>query len=229
MAKYCRFCGAEMDDDAVKCPECEKAVPGAEILLDKQRQQKKKKNTIILVVLICIVLIVGIIVVSAISNKNKSGSKSYVDAIDMNISAMIDNNPTKFLKSYPEFMQGIIEETLGSLAENGFNEYIDLLNDEIIKSYGSNAVASYNIVDKQHLDEDSINEYLTSIFEYIDGYEMEDYPAQDAYQLSLEITFNGSIGTQTLNITVAVMQFDGSWYIMNIINPINTEVDSVTG
>lgn len=226
MAKQCRFCGAEMDDNAIKCPECEKAVAGAEILINKQRQKAKKKTTIILVVIICIVLVVGLVVVAMGTSKNKSGAKSYVDAIDMNISAMIDDDPNKFLKSYPEFMQGVIKDTLGSLTETGFDEYMELLSDEIVKSYGSDVSVSYNILDKQHLDDDAINDYLTSIFDYIDDYNMEDYSAQDAYQLGLEITFSGSIGNQKLNTMVAVMEFDGSWYIMNIINPINTSVDT---
>lgn len=215
-----------MDDNAIKCPECEKAVAGAEILINKQRQKAKKKTTIILVVIVCIVLAVGLVVVSIVTSKNKSGANSYVDAIDMNISAMIDDDPNKFLKSYPEFMQGVIEDTLGSLTETGFDEYMELLSDEIVKSYGSDVSVSYNILDKQHLDEDAIDDYLTSIFDYIEDYNMEDYPAQDAYQLGLEITLNGSIGNQTLNTMVAVMKFDGSWYIMNIINPINTSVDT---
>ena len=185
MAKQCRFCGAEMDDNAIKCPECEKAVAGAEILINKQRQKAKKKTTIILVVIICIVLVVGLVVVSIVTSKNKLGAKSYVDAIDMNISAMIDDDPNKFLKSYPEFMQSVIKDTLGSLTETGFDEYMELLSDEIVKSYGSDVSVSYNILDKQHLDDDAINDYLTSIFDYIDDYNMEDYPAQDAYQLGL--------------------------------------------
>lgn len=226
MAKQCRFCGAEMDDNAIKCPECEKAVAGAEILIDKQRQKAKKKTIVIIVLIIYIVLVVGLAVVAMVTSKNKSGAKSYVDAIDMNISAMIDDDPNKFLKSYPEFMQGVIKDTLGSLTETGFDEYMELLSDEIVKSYGSDVSVSYNILDKQHLDDEAINDYLTSIFDYIDDYNMEDYPAQDAYQLGLEITFNGSVGNQKLNTMVAVMEFDGSWYIMNIINPINTSVDT---
>lgn len=226
MAKQCRFCGAEMDDNAIKCPECEKAVAGAEILIDKQRQKAKKKTIVIIVLIIYIVLIIGLAVIAMGTSKNKSGAKSYVDAIDMNISAMIDDDPNKFLKSYPEFMQGVIKDTLGSLTETGFDEYMELLSDEIVKSYGSDVSVSYNILDKQHLDDDAINDYLTSIFDYIDDYNMEDYSAQDAYQLGLEITFSGSIGNQKLNTMVAVMEFDGSWYIMNIINPINTSVDT---
>ncbi len=226
MAKQCRFCGAEMDDNAIKCPECEKAVAGAEILINKQRQKAKKKTIVIIVLIIYIVLIIGLAVIAMGTSKNKSGAKSYVDAIDMNISAMIDDDPNKFLKSYPEFMQGVIKDTLGSLTETGFDEYMELLSDEIVKSYGSDVSVSYNILDKQHLDDDAINDYLTSIFDYIDDYNMEDYPAQDAYQLGLEITFSGSIGNQKLNTMVAVMEFDGSWYIMNIINPINTSVDT---
>lgn len=54
MAKQCRFCGAEMDDNAIKCPECEKAVAGAEILIDKQRQKAKKKTIVIIVLIISI-------------------------------------------------------------------------------------------------------------------------------------------------------------------------------
>ncbi|MCC8068617.1 MAG: hypothetical protein LIO71_02500 [Ruminococcus sp.] len=231
MAKECRFCGAEMDDNAIKCPECEKMVANAEIILDKQRQHIKKRNTILLVVLICIIFVVGMVIAYIVSNKDKSGAKSYVDAIDMNIASMIDNNPTNFLKSYPIFMRDFLSETLGLMTNDNFDEYIDSLSDEIVKAYGSDAVASYEIKDKQHLDDETIDEYLTSIFEYIseysEEYQMEDYPVEDAYQLGLEITFNGSIGTQTMNTTVAVMKFDGSWYIMNIINPINNAVDDL--
>lgn len=228
MTKTCKFCGAEMDENAIKCPQCEKNVPNAEILLDKQRQKHKKKLLIISTVIICIVLITGIIVLSAISKKNKTGGNSYVDVIDMNIASMINNDSKQFLNSYPEFMRAAIEENLGYLTNGDFNTYIDSLNDEIIKVYGSNVSASYEVLSKQHLDDDTSQQYLESIFEYTTDYNIDDFPVEDAYQLNISFTFNGSVGTQTFNTTIATMQFDGSWYLLNIINPINTETDSQT-
>jgi len=228
LAKSCRFCGAEMADDAIKCPECEKMVAGAEILIDKQRQKKKRTKVIIISIIVCIVLAIGIGILTSISKKQKTGGNTYLDAIDMNISAMFENNPNKYLKAYPDFMRSDVEETLGFLAENGFEEYIELLNDELIKVYGSDASVAYEITSKQHWEDDVAQEYLESLFEYVTDYNIEDFPIQDAYELTLEITITGSVGTQTMTTSVAVMQFDDSWYLMNIINLIGQQVDDLT-
>jgi hypothetical protein len=218
-----------MAEDAIKCPECGKAVAGAEIILDAQRQKKKKQRNIIITIVVCIVLIVGIAVLCSIKKSNKTGADSYIQVIDMNISAMLENNPSKYLKSYPDFMRDTIEETLGMLADDNFDEYIDLLHDEIVSVYGSDAVASYDTYSKEHLSDEDAQEYLESIFELIDDYDIEDFPIEDAYQLTLEVVINGSVGTQTFYPTIAVMEFDGSWYLLNIINPINSSVDDQQG
>lgn len=228
MTKTCKFCGAEMDENAIKCPQCEKSVPNAEILLDKLQQKRKKKIIIISTIIICIVLIIGIMVISIINKNNKTGGNSYVDTIDMNIASMINNDSKQFLNSYPEFMRNAIQENLGYLTNGDFNTYIYSLSDEIVKVYGSDVSVSYEVISKQHLDDETSQEYLESIFEYITDYSINDFPVEDAYQLNISFTFNGSVGTQTFNTTVATMQFDGSWYLLNIINPINTETDSQT-
>lgn len=230
MAKQCRFCGAEMDDNAIKCPECEKLVPNAEIILDKQKQAKKKKNIIILVVVICLVLIVSIAIISKVVEKNKTGYSNFVDAIDTNLSSMVDNQPQKFLNTYPEFIRSEIEQTLGFLAENGFNEYFDLMHDEITKIYGTNIAVSYEVVNKTHMEQEAIDEYISNLNEYFSvSNENIDYNIQDAYQLGVSITINGTNGKQTLNKNIAVMQIDDAWYIMNLINIAETQVDNQQG
>ncbi|MGN1411426.1 MAG: hypothetical protein ACI4WH_02805 [Oscillospiraceae bacterium] len=230
MAKQCRFCGAEMDDNAIKCPECEKLVPNAEIILDKQRQAKKKRNTIILVVLVCLVLIVAIAIISEVVSKKKTGYANYVSAIDANLSSMVDNQPEKYLNTYPKFIRSEIEETLGYLAENGFNEYFDLMHDEITKIYGSNIAISYEVVTKTHMEQDSIDEYVSNLNDYFNNDDENiDYNIQDAYQLGVSITINGTTGNQTLNKNIAVMQIDNAWYIMNLINIAETQVDTLKG
>lgn len=230
MAKQCRFCGAEMDDNAIKCPECEKLVPNAEIILDKQKQAKKKKNIIILVVVICLVLIVSIAIISKVVEKNKTGYSNFVDAIDTNLSSMVDNQPQKFLNTYPEFIRSEIEQTLGFLAENGFNEYFDLMHDEITKIYGTNIAVSYEVVNKTHMEQEAIDKYISNLNEYFSvSNENIDYNIQDAYQLGVSITINGTNGKQTLNKNIAVMQIDNAWYIMNLINIAETQVDNQQG
>lgn len=230
MAKQCRFCGAEMDDNAIKCPECEKMVPNAEIILDKQKQIKKKRRNIILIVVSCIVIIVAIIIVSKVTEKNKTGANTYLEALDMNLSSMVDNQPKKYLSSYPEFIRSELEETLGMLADGNFEEYFDLMHDEITKIYGSNISVSYEVVTKTHMEQDAIDEYVNQLNEYFQNDDDDDvYNIQDAYQLGVSITINGTTGKQTLNQNVAVMQIDGYWYLMNIINIASVQVDNQQG
>lgn len=226
MTKDCKYCGAEMDENAINCPECGKAVPNAEILLDKQRRHKKKVFSIVVGVIVCILLIVAVAIANSIYKKNKTGADSYIDAIDMNLAAMFNNDPSSYLKSYPDFMRDMIEETLGSMTDDNFSEYIYELNDDIIKTYGSDAVISYSVIDSEQMESEDSEEYLSDIFDYITDYSIDDFQVQDAYQLSLELVVNGSVGTQTFYRTIAVMKFNNSWYLMNIINPINQQTDS---
>lgn len=229
MAKKCRFCGAEMDDNSIKCPECEKLVPNAQIILDKQKQEKKKKRSIILVVVVSLMVIIAIAIILKVTDKNKVGCTNYVDVIDMNLSSMIDNQPQKYLNSYPEFIRGELEETLGMLAENGFEEYFDLMHEEITKIYGTNIVVSYEVMSKIHMEQEAIDEYVSDLNGYFNNVDGVNYNIQDAYQLGLTITINGTNGKQTLNQNVAVMQVDDYWYIMNIINIATTQVDDQQG
>lgn len=229
LAKECRYCGAEMGDDAIKCPECGKSVPNAEIILDNQRRKKKKKRNIILIVVICIVLIVAIAIVSKVASNNKTGADTYIKALDMNLASMVDNQPQKYLNSYPEFIRDELEETLGMLADNGFTEYFDLMHEEITKIYGTNIAVSYEVVTRTHMEQESIDEYVSDLNSYFGNDDSVDYDIQDAYQLGVSITINGTNGKQTLNQNVAVMKIDGYWYMMDIINIASTQVDTLQG
>lgn len=230
MAKKCRFCGAEMDDNAIKCPECEKLVPNAEIILDKQKQAKKKRNNIILISVISVILIVIVLVISNIQKNNSTGANSYIDAIDMNLSSMVNNEPKKYLNSYPEFIRDELEQTLGLLSDGNFEEYFDSMHDEIYKIYGSNISVSYEMLTKTHMSQDDIDQYVDDLKSYFQVENSDvDYNIQDAYQLGISITINGTTGNQTLNKSIAVMKIDGSWYVMNIINIAMVQVDNQQG
>lgn len=230
MAKKCRFCGAEMDDNAIKCPECEKLVPNAEIILDKQKQAKKKRNNIILISVISVILIVIVLVISNIQKNNSTGANSYIDAIDMNLSSMVNNEPKKYLNSYPEFIRDELEQTLGLLSDGNFEEYFDSMHDEIYKIYGSNISVSYEMLTKTHMSQDDIDQYVDDLKSYFQVEDSSvDYNIQDAYQLGISITINGTTGNQTLNKSIAVMKIDGSWYVMNIINIAMVQVDNQQG
>lgn len=230
MAKKCRFCGAEMDDNAIKCPECEKLVPNAEIILDKQKQAKKKRNNIILISVISVILIVIVLVISNIQKNNSTGANSYIDAIDMNLSSMVNNEPKKYLNSYPEFIRDELEQTLGLLSDGNFEEYFNSMHDEIYKIYGSNISVSYEMLTKTHMSQDDIDQYVDDLKSYFQVEDSSvDYNIQDAYQLGISITINGTTGNQTLNKSIAVMKIDGSWYVMNIINIAMVQVDNQQG
>ena len=230
MAKKCRFCGAEMDDNAIKCPECEKLVPNAEIILDKQKQAKKKKTNIILISVISVILIIIVLVISNIQKNDSTGASSYIDAVDMNLSSMVNNEPQKYLNSYPEFIRDELEQTLGLLSDGNFEEYFNSMHDEIYKIYGSNISISYEMLTKTHMSQDDIDQYIDDLNSYFQVENSNvDYNVQDAYQLGISITINGTTGNQTLNKSIAVMKIDGSWYVMNIINIAMVQVDSQQG
>lgn len=230
LAKKCRFCGAEMDDNAIKCPECEKLVPNAEIILDKQKQAKKKKTNIILISVISVILIIIVLVISNIQKNDSTGASSYIDAVDMNLSSMVNNEPQKYLNSYPEFIRDELEQTLGLLSDGNFEEYFNSMHDEIYKIYGSNISISYEMLTKTHMSQDDIDQYIDDLNSYFQVENSNvDYNVQDAYQLGISITINGTTGNQTLNKSIAVMKIDGSWYVMNIINIAMVQVDSQQG
>ena len=50
MSKLCKYCGAEMDDEAFECPECLKKIPGAEVLAKQKKIEKKQKRKSILLI-----------------------------------------------------------------------------------------------------------------------------------------------------------------------------------
>ena len=61
MSKLCQYCGAEMDDEALECPECLKKIPGADSIRKRKEAEKKEKQKKILKIVLGSVLSVAFI------------------------------------------------------------------------------------------------------------------------------------------------------------------------
>ena len=46
MAKFCIWCGAQAEDDAVFCPNCGKRVDGADAMQQPPQQQQRRRATV---------------------------------------------------------------------------------------------------------------------------------------------------------------------------------------
>ena len=209
MSKECKFCGAEMADDAVQCPECEKFVPGYEA--SKRRKKEKSMNakrTAVFAAIIVAAVVLLFVIITAVANvivKNSEEADSdYAKVFDRYTDALINVDYDEYLGVFPDFYANEVNEMFSYLSGSGA-EYLQ---------FGALNGITYEINSEGVANDDKIADYKD---EWVNLYGLSEKAKVSAvYIIDADFTVSGRKLSDDINQNVMLAKIDGKWYLMNI-------------
>lgn len=218
MSKECKFCGAEMADDAVQCPECEKFVPGYEA--SKRRKKEKSMNakrTAVFAAIIVAAVVLLFVIITAVANvivKNSEEADSdYAKVFDRYTDALINVDYDEYLGVFPDFYANEVNEMFSYLSGSG-TEYLQMLNDKMTEQFGALNGITYEINSEGVANDDKIADYKD---EWVNLYGLSEKAKVSAvYIIDADFTVSGRKLSDDINQNVMLAKIDGKWYLMNI-------------
>lgn len=224
MSKNCTFCNAEMADDAVQCPECEKYVRGYENAkrIKKEKSNNTKKNLIITICAAAFVLVLFFTVdavMNVVRKNNEESDSDYAKVIDRYIEAVIDCDYDEYLSLYPDFYQKEIDDMYSYIGGSG-QEYLEKIKEEMVSQFGYINGITYEINTEGVAPETQIEAYRD---EWVKNYKMSERAKVSAVYI-IEADFKVSGRNASFDKTQSVMlaKIDGKWQLMNIIYFLDT-------
>ncbi len=230
MSKLCKFCNAEMADDALQCPECEKFIPGYESAKRKQAEQKSGKKKIVVVAIVLAVIIVVVLIVNAvittIAKNNSEADSDYSKIFDRYIEAILNTDYDEYLALYPDFYAKEIDDMYSYMCEDSA-DYIAMLKESMEKQFGLINEVTYQINSEGVANENKIASYKE---EWVNVYGCdEDAEVSAVYIIDVDFKVSGRNLTDDINQNLMLTKIDGKWYLMNFIYLFDTEaVETVT-
>ena len=225
MSKFCRQCGAQLEDDAVKCEACGAEIKPAEEAVQQPAEAEasgaensenaapaapapKKLSTrnIAIIAAAAVVVIVVLIVALTAGGGYKSAINNYIDV-------MIKGQVNKLDKLAPQAYWDYYEDTydmdiddLERDAEDVVDTVIDLLEDE----YGDNVRVSYKVTKEDKLTDSKLNEIREGVN---DRYELARKSVTEGYDIDADITVKGDDDEMTSETSAYIVKIDGGWYL----------------
>lgn len=227
MSKFCRQCGAQLEDDAVKCEAC-----GYELVKPEADAQpagenaapaaapKKLDNKMIGIIAgaagVIVILIIVLVLVFSGGGYKKS-IDNCIKALTTGDKALIEAAAPEEYWDYQADKTGLSTKKLIESYADTFDGVIDLAE----RSFGDNFKITYKIEDEDALSKSQLN----NIRDTVNGtYEIANKSVTEGYELDLEITFKGKDDERSEDATVYVVKIDGKWYMCSKNGTLGPEV-----
>lgn len=224
MSKKCTFCNAEMADDAVQCPECEKYVRGYENAkrMKKEKSTETKKSLIITICAVAFVLLLFFTVdavMSVVRKNNEEADGDYAKVLDKYIEAVINCDYNEYLSLYPDFYKNEIDEMYSYISGSG-QEYLEKIKEDMVSQFGYINEITYTINSESVASDSQIEDYQAEWNELYGFSERADVSA--IYIIDADFKVSGRNSSFDKNQSVMLAKIDGKWYLMNIIYFLDT-------
>lgn len=228
MSKFCRQCGAQLEDDAVKCEACgmeikpaeetvqqpvsqaETAAPGAENIgnanQNKSILKKLSTKNIAIIAAAAVVVIIVLIVALTAGGGYKGAINNYIDVM---IKGKVDKIEKLAPKEYWEYYEDEYDMDIDDV-EKEAEDMVDLIKDMLEDEYGDNVKVSYKITKEDKLTEKEISEIKEGVN---DKYGIARKNVTEGYEVDLDMTVKGDDDEMTNETTVYVVKISGGWYI----------------
>jgi hypothetical protein len=231
MSKLCQYCGAEMDNEALECPECLKKIPGADTIKKRKEAEKKDKQKKIIKIVTGSVLAVAFItgLVLLVTHFVRKPSDIYMKPVKKYINGCVANEYDEYISAFPEYLQQIISEQYAYLVMNEMPStpekvhtadllYFDQYYRAIAQKYGTDFDITYKIYEEKPLTDEELEKY-TGEFRSFDQQNLSDVSFSEGYELTVAFTVKGNLGSKTFTEKdFPVLKIDDTWYIMNYID-----------
>lgn len=140
--------------------------------------------------------------------------RTYKDAIDDYVEACYKGKTGKIKSLAPKEYWDWREEEYGETAQEVTQEYAETFErreESWREYYGDDYKVSYEVVDKEKLDEDTLELFADALE---DEYDIE-FSVTEGYEVELEMTIEGSEDEDSDEATFYVLKIDGDWYVID--------------
>lgn len=241
MAKFCGQCGAQLNDNATFCTNCGAGITPQQAAAQqtsspvsgfqqaaqninmsaikdavsvesiKNLRSKPNKLTIAVLGVLLVLVIVLIIIICAIF-----GGGSYKTPLN-NIVKVYNKGDGDALEDLMPPYYDDISEALGDLMDVDFDEEAQDIRDEFEDEFGEDAKISYEIIDKEKLDDDELDDYnaMSSLTSLMSDKKASKYEITKAYQLTVKFTLEGEDDDETEKMDLVVGKMDGEWCLLD--------------
>lgn len=217
MSKFCRQCGAQLEDDAVKCEAC-----GYELVKPEAAAQPEGENTqapaanklnnkmigIIAGAAAALVVLIVVLVLVFSGGGYKKSIDTYIKALTTGDSDLIEALAPE------EYWDYMAEKSVVSTNKvvSAYAKTYDTYNDKLEDTFGKDLRITYKITDEDSLSKSQLN----NIRDTVNGtYDIANKSVTEGYELELEVTFQGKKDERSQEATVYVVKIDGKWYLCN--------------
>lgn len=153
------------------------------------------------------------------SRKSKSSvSDDYEEAIDLCLKVFTGSITKSDVKRmFPDDLWEYMAEEEGESVDELCEEMYDMLKDtkaEMEEAYGDGFSAEYEILDKDTVDEDELDEFKEEAEEY---YGLDPDKIGECYALEMQVVVSFDGEEEEQNETIHVLEYDGAWYIAEVL------------
>ena len=225
MSKFCGNCGTELQDGAVFCASCGQSVsetpvapvapvasatPVAPVVPENTpaNAPKDKKKFLIPAIIAAVVAVIVVVLIFVFT-----GGSEPEDAVENYIDAYYNGDYDAYVDIYPDEIWEYREKEYDSpmMDEDEYEEeYKEDMLVELEEEVGKNPRVSYEIIDKEELDEDELDEIRDNLNE---SYNLDKDDITAAYELEVKLTLKGDDGEDIQEGTLTVYEYDGDWYV----------------
>lgn len=226
MSKFCKNCGAELNDDAAFCGSCGTQAESCDSccaacqtttapapdntnglagkinqFIDKLKKKDKKALGILAGIAAALILILVLVLCLSGGGPEK--------ALDTYLDVIYRGKISKVEKIAPEKYWESLDEDMDDVEDNMKTVYklaIRALEDE----YGDNIKISYKITDKDEVTKSALNEMKDNIKS---KYDIPKKNVTDACELEVDLTIKGDEDKETKEVSFFAVKVDGDWYI----------------
>ena len=163
------------------------------------------------------VLMVSCLAGCSSGGKKSSGTNSKDSAIQLYIKYLTgEASKSEIKKMKPQYFWEISDESPEDIYEE-MKEDPEYPMDMLKEYYGKNVKITYEIVEEESYSKDQLEEIRESIDTIAEHYEVSVSGKKlTAYcEMELEVTVKGSKNEDTMDASATIMQYGGSWYIMD--------------
>lgn len=171
---------------------------------NSRRIKKRKLNMRFIVPSVLVVFLILFIPISISNGGYKGLMKDYCKSINK-------QNYQLYKNSFPSFITENGLEDLMLFAYDSGENYIQSIYNDYTQQYGEKFKLSCKVIDRTKLSKDKLAQYSAdSTSLCTDGSEIK---IKKGYKLTISMKYKGKIDTNTQELSVIVIKYDGHWYI----------------
>lgn len=137
-----------------------------------------------------------------------TSTKNYHKPVDKYLDAIVAADSEDYLRVFPEAFRDYLTDRDYDLddLQDALDDYVDDRADDL----GSRIKPEFTVISETQLTDRQLNTLKDRLNDY---YDMPRRDLTEAWKLTVNVTYSGSMDDTTFTVTLFVIRYDGKWYI----------------